>query len=66
MGLLTSDAGGRQKAKVAKWLIRGNSLICFTLYAIGIVYFWMLSHKSFTNSTYFSENALLPGETIIL
>lgn len=62
MKLLTgSGATQRRNAKVAKWLRRGNTPICLTLYVGGIVYFWMLAHTYMNHGTYFSENALLPG-----
>lgn len=61
MGFLTNPASSQHKSKYAKLLIRGNRIICFALYVAGAVWFILLGNKDFSNSTYFSENALLPG-----
>lgn len=61
MGLLTDPASSQQKSKYAKILIKVNRRLCLFLYAIGIVWFCLLSHREFSHATYFSENALLPG-----
>lgn len=62
MGLLTNPASSKHKSKYAKLLIKGNPLLCIILYIAGIAWFVMLGNKDFSNSTYFSENALLPGK----
>ncbi|EDS27747.1 GPI transamidase component GAA1 [Culex quinquefasciatus] len=60
MGLLTNPSIS-QKAKYCRALIRHRTLICFTLYALGVGYFLVLPDPNFNSGTYFSENALLPG-----
>uniref|UniRef100_U5EPK2 GPI-anchor transamidase component GPAA1 n=1 Tax=Corethrella appendiculata TaxID=1370023 RepID=U5EPK2_9DIPT len=60
MGLLT-DPSISQKTKYSNKLITYNRGICFTLYLIGLIYFCFLADNNFNSSTYFSENALLPG-----
>lgn len=61
MGLLTDSYQSPNKKKIRKYLIKFKSLICFSLYFAGIAYFVSLAHSSRNNATYFSENALLPG-----
>lgn len=61
MALLTGTGATQRNAKFARFLLRGNTLICVLLYVAGLVYFWMLGHNYISNGTYFSENALLPG-----
>lgn len=62
MGLLTNPASSKHKSKYAKLLIKGNPFLCIILYIAGLSWFVMLGNKEFSNSTYFSENALLPGK----
>ncbi len=66
MGLLTYPASSQQKSKYAKMLIKVNRRLCLFLYVLGIGWFCLLSHKDFNHATYFSENALLPGELFSL
>lgn len=61
MSLLTDSHQSPKKRKLRKYLIKYKSLICAVLYVAGIVYFCSLAHSSRNNATYFSENALLPG-----
>ncbi|XP_052889152.1 glycosylphosphatidylinositol anchor attachment 1 protein [Anopheles moucheti] len=60
MGLLTNPSIS-QKAKYCRKLVRYNTLICFTLYLLGVGFFCALPDGNFNSATYFSENALLPG-----
>uniref|UniRef100_A0A182RL25 GPI-anchor transamidase component GPAA1 n=1 Tax=Anopheles funestus TaxID=62324 RepID=A0A182RL25_ANOFN len=60
MGLLTNPSIS-QKAKYCRKLVRYNTLICLTLYLLGVGFFCALSDTNFNSATYFSENALLPG-----
>uniref|UniRef100_A0A182TRU7 GPI-anchor transamidase component GPAA1 n=1 Tax=Anopheles melas TaxID=34690 RepID=A0A182TRU7_9DIPT len=60
MGLLTNPSIS-QKAKYCRKLVRYNTAICLTLYLLGVGFFCALPDANFNSSTYFSENALLPG-----
>uniref|UniRef100_A0A182MBD4 GPI-anchor transamidase component GPAA1 n=1 Tax=Anopheles culicifacies TaxID=139723 RepID=A0A182MBD4_9DIPT len=60
MGLLTNPSIS-QKAKYCRKLVRYNTLICLTLYLLGVGFFCALPDGNFNSATYFSENALLPG-----
>uniref|UniRef100_A0A2M4BHL8 GPI-anchor transamidase component GPAA1 n=1 Tax=Anopheles marajoara TaxID=58244 RepID=A0A2M4BHL8_9DIPT len=60
MGLLTNPSIS-QKAKYCRKLVRHNTLICFSLYLLGVGFFCALPDNNFSSGTYFSENALLPG-----
>lgn len=59
MGLLTDPNAGQ--GKLIKTLIKHYSKLCFLMYVGSIVWFCLLAHNSVSISTYFSENALLPG-----
>lgn len=61
MGIFTDSRESPGKKRFRKYLIKFKSLICALLYIAGIVYFGSLAHSSRNNATYFSENALLPG-----
>lgn len=61
MGILTSPSNTQKKLKLRKFLINYRSFICSLLYIAGILYFCSLGEPTRSNSTYFSENALLPG-----
>jgi glycosylphosphatidylinositol transamidase len=58
MGLL-SDSGLQKKS--GDIIIKYSNCLCIILYVVGIIWFCLLSAKPFNASTYFSENALLPG-----
>lgn len=59
MGLLTDPSTGR--GKLTKLLLLYYGKICIALVILGILGFCSLAHPSLNASTYFSENALLPG-----
>lgn len=59
MGLLTDPSTG--KGKLTKLLLKYHNKISVLLLTAGIISFWSLAHPSLNASTYFSENALLPG-----
>lgn len=59
MGLLTDPSAGQ--GKLIKLLINYYSKLCFLMYVGALVWFCLLAHTSVSLSTYFSENALLPG-----
>lgn len=61
MGLLIDSHQSPNKRKFQKYLIKFKTSICVLLYIAGIAYFCSLAHPSRNNATYFSENALLPG-----
>lgn len=59
MGLLTDPSTG--KGKLTKLLLKYYSKICVILLIAGVTSFCALAHPSLNATTYFSENALLPG-----
>lgn len=59
MGLLTDPSTG--KGKLTKLLLKYYTKICVLLLTAGVIAFCALAHPSLNASTYFSENALLPG-----
>ncbi|XP_032670206.1 glycosylphosphatidylinositol anchor attachment 1 protein [Odontomachus brunneus] len=59
MGLLTDPRAGT--GKIIKLLLKWEKLLCFTLYAGGVIWLMLLALPAFNDNTYFSENALLPG-----
>ncbi|XP_017776511.1 PREDICTED: glycosylphosphatidylinositol anchor attachment 1 protein [Nicrophorus vespilloides] len=59
MGLLTDPSAGQ--GKLIKLLLKYYAKLCVLLYTVGIVYFCALASSQINSSTYFSENALLPG-----
>lgn len=61
MGLLTSSNQSGYK-RFGKVLIRFKAIICSLCYIAGVIWFLLLAEPSFNHSTYFSENALLPGK----
>lgn len=66
MGILSDPTStSAQRSKYSKILIKGNRIICFLFYIAGIIWFCALGHTDFNNPTYFSENALLPGNKTI-
>lgn len=65
MGLLIDSHQSQSKRKARKYLVKFKSLICCLLYVAGIIYFCSLAHPARNHATYFSENALLPGNLTI-
>lgn len=59
MGLLTDPSS--DQSKIAKILLKYYGKLCVLLYIGGVVWFCALALPAFNSSTYFSENALLPG-----
>lgn len=59
MGLLTDPSTG--KGKLTKLLLKYYNKLCCLLVLAGVIGFCVLAHPSINASTYFSENALLPG-----
>lgn len=59
MGLLTDPSTG--KGKLTKLLLKYHNKLCLLLLVAGVIGFCALAHPSLNASTYFSENALLPG-----
>lgn len=59
MGLLTDPSTG--KGKLTKLLLKYYDKLCVILLLVGVISFCALAHPSLNASTYFSENALLPG-----
>lgn len=61
MSMLLDSHQSQNKLKIKRFLIKFKPIICLLLYIAGIGYFCSLAHWSRNNATYFSENALLPG-----
>lgn len=59
MGLLTDPSAGQ--GKFVKLLLKYYNKLCILLYLSGIIWFCSLAYPTVNSSTYFSENALLPG-----
>lgn len=59
MGLLTDPRAGNMK--LMKFILRWEKSLCFLMYLGGIVWTMLLATPTFSDNTYFSENALLPG-----
>ncbi|CAG9813559.1 unnamed protein product [Phaedon cochleariae] len=59
MGLLTDPSTGQ--GKFVKLLLKYYNKLCILLYLSGIIWFCALAYPTMNASTYFSENALLPG-----
>ncbi|XP_034933569.1 glycosylphosphatidylinositol anchor attachment 1 protein [Chelonus insularis] len=59
MGLLTDPRAGNMK--IIKIIVRWETQICALMYIAGIIWMMLLALPYFNDSTYFSENALLPG-----
>ncbi|ERL95801.1 glycosylphosphatidylinositol anchor attachment 1 protein-like [Dendroctonus ponderosae] len=59
MGLLTDPSSGH--GKLTKILLRFYVPLCVLLYIAGVLWFAALASPLVNASTYFSENALLPG-----
>ena len=54
------------REKISKFLSRHDLKMCLLCYVVGVVWFMLLAHPELNGRTYFSENALLPGETKFL
>ena len=59
MGLLTNP---KTRAKLVAVVSRFCNPLCLICYVVGVVWFLALAHRAINAGTYFSENALLPGE----
>lgn len=59
MGLLTDP--NSERGKLTKLLIKFYNPLCILLYVVGVLWFCSLASREVSSSTYFSENALLPG-----
>lgn len=59
MGLLTDPSS--EQGRATKLLLRFHTKISVLLYLTGVIWFCSLAYPSMNASTYFSENALLPG-----
>ncbi|KAG5900575.1 hypothetical protein JTB14_022880 [Gonioctena quinquepunctata] len=59
MGLLTDPSTGQ--GKFVKLLLKYYNKLCSLLYVAGVIWFCALADPTKNASTYFSENALLPG-----
>ena len=62
MGLLSNP---KLREKVLNFNNKYNSLLATLLYVGGLGWFLALAYQPFNAKTYFSENALLPGESKI-
>ncbi|PVD20704.1 hypothetical protein C0Q70_18863 [Pomacea canaliculata] len=58
MGLLTDT---KQRQRLVSVLSRHHQKLSVLLYVVGLVWFLALAYEPLNASTYFSENALLPG-----
>lgn len=59
MGLLTDPSAGQ--GKLTKAVVKYHTELSVILYVTGICWFLCLAYAPLNTSTYFSENALLPG-----
>ncbi|XKL67971.1 hypothetical protein PGB90_003462 [Kerria lacca] len=59
MGLLTDPANEENKKKT--FIVKYHSRICIFIVFSSVAWLCCLAHDNFSASTYFSENALLPG-----
>ncbi|RWS11061.1 glycosylphosphatidylinositol anchor attachment 1 protein-like protein [Dinothrombium tinctorium] len=60
MGILTSDKS-RKQGHILRALREHCNKLCVLAFVCGIFSFALLIHEKYCDSTYFSENALLPG-----
>lgn len=63
MGLLTDPK--RQK-KIVEAISKYNNWLCVLCYLSGVIGFLALAYQPLNGATYFSENALLPGNDLVL
>lgn len=62
MGLLTNPGDiASPRAKYLDTLVDNKGKICNLLFLCGIIWFGCLADLNLNHATYFSENALLPG-----
>lgn len=63
MGVLSDPSltSSDKKIKYINVINKYSNLLCFVLYLAGLLWFCALSLPQFQSNTYFSENALLPG-----
>ena len=59
MGVLTNP---KTRQKFVNFISNHNAKLCVLCYIAGLAWFLALAYKPLNASTYFSENALLPGE----
>ncbi|XP_046574937.1 LOW QUALITY PROTEIN: glycosylphosphatidylinositol anchor attachment 1 protein-like [Haliotis rubra] len=58
MGLLTDP---KQRQRLVAIISKYNQKLSILLYIVGLAWFFLLAYQPLNASTYFSENALLPG-----
>ncbi|XP_067652625.1 glycosylphosphatidylinositol anchor attachment 1 protein-like [Haliotis asinina] len=58
MGLLTDP---KQRQRLVAIISKYNQKLSVLLYIVGLAWFFLLAYQPLNASTYFSENALLPG-----
>lgn len=63
MGILVNPSSRR---RFANFLCRHDNKLSVLSYAIGIGWFLALAYPQYNARTYFSENALLPGQSLAL
>ena len=62
MGLLTNANSGQGPLfNMLNFVVAHAKIISWAFYILGVVFIFVMPHSEFTNKTYFSENALLPG-----
>lgn len=68
MGILSDPSlnASDKKSKYITLISKYSNSFCFLLYLAGIVWFSALSLSDLQSKTYFSENALLPGEIVLV
>lgn len=59
MGLLTDPR--TENMRLIKFILKWEKYLTFLMYLGGIVWTFLLATPTFSDNTYFSENALLPG-----
>jgi glycosylphosphatidylinositol transamidase len=58
MGLLSDP---KQRQRIIDIISKYNNKLCVLCYVAGVIWFLALAYQPFNARTYFSENALLPG-----
>ena len=62
MGLLTNANSGQGPLfTLMNHVVAHAKIISWLFYILGVAFIFVIPHSEFTNKTYFSENALLPG-----
>lgn len=66
MGILSDPTltSPEKKSKYMTLISKYSNSFCFLLYLAGLIWFCALGFSDLQSKTYFSENALLPGEFI--